>query len=351
MVTQTTAWVLKDQQGIDSLQLVENHPVPTLKDEEVLVKLHAVSLNYRDIVIAKGEPQLPCFTPNVTPASDGAGIVEAVGSRVNSFKPGDRVCTHLVSQLPPSDAPNFLDINSGLGQHLDGTLRRQGTFHESALVSMPAGLDFLQASTLTCSGLTAWNALFGLEAQAPRKGSSVLVQGTGGVSIAALQFALAAGSTVIATTSTDAKAERLRSLGAHHVINYRTTPAWGEVAKSLTQNSVGVDIVVDVGGLSTLAQSLKALRTNGLVAVTGLLGKPEDQIAIPSLLDCLVNVCTARGILLGTRDQFHAMNQFIAEKEIKPIIDEKMFSLQEAKEAYKYLEQQKHFSKVCIQLE
>lgn len=304
----------------------------------------------------------------MTPASDGAGIVEAVGSRVNSFKPGDRVCTHLVSQLPSSEAPNFLDINSGLGQHLDGTLRHHGTFHESALVPMPPGLDFLEASTLTCSGLTAWNALFGLEAQAPRKGSTVLVQGTGGVSIAALQvrftaantaillllillqFALAAGSTVIATTSTDAKAERLRSLGAHHVMNYHTTPAWGEVAKSLTQNSVGVDIVVDVGGLSTLAQSLKALRTNGLVAVTGLLGKPEDQIAIPSLLDCLVNVCTARGILLGTRDQFNAMNQFIAEKGIKPIVDEKIFSLQEAKEAYKYLEQQKHFSKVCIQL-
>lgn len=305
----------------------------------------------------------------MTPASDGAGIVEAVGSRVNSFKPGDRVCTHLVSQLPPSEAPNFLDINSGLGQHLDGTLHHHGTFHESALVLMPPGLDYLEASTLTCSGLTAWNALFGLGAQAPRKGSAVLVQGTGGVSIAALQvrltasctnilllltglqFALAAGSTVIATTSTDAKAERLRSLGAHHVINYRTTHAWGEVAKSLTRNSVGVDIVVDVGGLSTLAQSLKALRTNGLVAVTGLLGKPEDQITIPSLLDCLVNVCTARGILLGTRDQFHAMNQFIAEKGIKPIVDEKIFSLQEAKEAYKYLEQQKHFSKVCIQLE
>lgn len=166
-----------------------------------------------------------------------------------------------------------------------------------------------------------------------------------------LQFALAAGSTVIATTSTDAKAERLRSLGAHHVINYRTTPAWGEVAKSLTQDSVGVDIVVDVGGLSTLAQSLKALRTNGLVAVTGLLGKPDEQAAVPSLLDCLINVCTARGILLGTRDQFNAMNQFIADNGIKPIVDERVFSFREAKQAYEYLEQQKHFSKVCIRLE
>jgi NADPH:quinone reductase-like Zn-dependent oxidoreductase len=123
----------------------------------------------------------------VTPGSDGAGIVEAVGPKVTSFKPGDQVCTHLVSQLPASEAPSFSDINSGLGQHLDGTLRSHGKFHETALVSKPSSLDYLEASTLTCSGLTAWNALFGNAGHAPGKGSTVLVQGTGGVSIAALQ--------------------------------------------------------------------------------------------------------------------------------------------------------------------
>lgn len=123
----------------------------------------------------------------MTPGSDGAGIVKAVGSQVTSFKPGDRVCTHLVSGLCASELPIFSDINSGLGQHLDGTLRSHGTFHETSLVPMPSNLDFLEASTLTCSGLTAWNALFGLTGQVPKEGSTVLVQGTGGVSIAALQ--------------------------------------------------------------------------------------------------------------------------------------------------------------------
>ncbi|CAG7923299.1 unnamed protein product [Penicillium olsonii] len=350
MVTQTSAWVLNDQHGIDSLQLVGDHPIRTLKDDEVLVKINAASLNYRDIVIAKGEPQLPFFTPGVTPGSDGAGTVEAVGSKVRSFKAGDRVCTHLISQLPSSEAPGFSNINTGLGQHLDGTLRNHGIFHESALVPMP-DLSFLEACTLTCSGLTAWNALFGLSDHAPGKGSTVLVQGTGGVSIAALQFALAAGATVIATTSSEVKAERLRSLGAHHVINYRTSHAWGDVAKSLTAESNGVDIVVDVGGLSTLPQSFKAVRKNGVIAVTGLLGQAEDQAAIPSIMDCLMNVCTARGILLGTRDQFHDMNRFITEKGIRPVVDDKVFGFQETKEAYEYLQQQKHFSKVCIGLE
>jgi NADPH:quinone reductase-like Zn-dependent oxidoreductase len=165
------------------------------------------------------------------------------------------------------------------------------------------------------------------------------------------QFALAAGSTVIATTSSDIKAERLRSLGAHHVINYCTNPGWGETAKSLTRGGKGIDIVVDVGGLSTLPQSFKAVRTDGLIAVTGMLGKPEDQAAVPSMMDCLMNVCTARGLLLGTRDQFNEMNKFITDKGIKPIVDDKVFEFKDAKEAYRYLEQQKHFSKVCIRLE
>lgn len=165
-----------------------------------------------------------------------------------------------------------------------------------------------------------------------------------------MQFALAAGSTVIATTSTDAKAKRLSSLGAHHVINYRNTPAWGETAKTLTPDCKGVDIIVDVGGLSTLPQSFKAVRTGGLIALTGMLGELEDRVAVPSMMDCLMNVCTARGLFLGTRDQFEAMNRFIEEKGIKPIVDEKVFGFQDVKEAYEHLEQQKHFSKVCIEL-
>ncbi|OQD90841.1 hypothetical protein PENANT_c001G02154 [Penicillium antarcticum] len=345
------SWVLEGQKGFSSLKLVKDRPVPDLGDFDVLVKLYAASLNYRDLVIAKGSIPLPGFTPGVVPCSDGAGIIEAVGSRVRSFKAGDKVCTHLVSRLPASEVPSFSDINSGLGQHIDGTLRSRGVFHESALVSMPPALSFTEASTLSCSGLTAWNALFGIAGHAPKEGSSVLVQGSGGVSIAALQFAVAVGATVIATTSSDAKAGRLKSLGTHHVINYRTDLAWGETAKRLTPNGRGVDIVVDVGGLSTLPQSFKAVKSNGVIALTGMLGQSEDQAAVPSLIDCMLNVCIARGLLLGTRDQFVEMNRFVAENGVKPIVDEKVFGFGDAKDAFRYLESQKHFSKVCIQWE
>lgn len=201
-----SAWTLNEQNGIDSLTPTDIH-IPDLGDFDVQVKIHAASLNYRDIVLAKASPfrtlsrycicihplttdqgsiPLP-FRPGVIPGSDGAGIVEAVGSKVTGFRPGDRVCTHLTSQLPSSKPASMADICAGLGQQLDGTLRTHGVFHETALVPMPPSLDFLQASTLTCSGLTAWNALFGIGALRPKKGNYVLVQGTGGVSIAALQ--------------------------------------------------------------------------------------------------------------------------------------------------------------------
>ncbi|KAJ5609269.1 zinc-binding alcohol dehydrogenase-like protein [Penicillium herquei] len=173
---------------------------------------------------------------------------------------------------------------------------------------MPEKLDFLQASTLTCSGLTAWNALFGVEGYKPQRGGWVLLQGTGGVSIAALQFTLAIGATVIATTSTDEKANNLKSLGAHHVINYRKDPDWGETAKILTPEGEGVHMVVDVGGFSTVTQSLNAVRIGGILVLTGVLGKLEDGVSAPSIMDCQMRVCTARGFFLGTRDQFREMN-------------------------------------------
>lgn len=209
------AWVLPEQKGIDSLQLVLENPIPNVGEYDVLVKIHAVSLNYRDIVVAKvravpiitsfqcppnhavgqhptnsvqGEPALPYFRPGVIPGSDGAGIIEAVGANVSEFRPGDRVCTHLTSGLSASKPATMIDIcESGLGHNINGTLCSYGVFHESSLVPMPAHLDFLQASTLTCSGLTAWNALFGIDSLKPKKGDWVLIQGTGGVSIAALQ--------------------------------------------------------------------------------------------------------------------------------------------------------------------
>ncbi|PGH03635.1 hypothetical protein AJ80_08656 [Polytolypa hystricis UAMH7299] len=344
----TASWILTSQNVAASLQYVEQSDLPRVGEHDVLLKIHAASLNYRDLALSKGQHSLS-MRPNVVPGSDGAGVVEAVGSQVSTFKRGDRVCTHMTSQMPVDAPATFADINAGLGQQLDGTLREYGVFHESSLVKMPSNLDFLEAATLTCSALTAWNALFGLEGKIVRKGDVVLVQGTGGVSIAALQFALAAGAMVIATTSSEEKATKLKSLGATHVINYKIMPSWGEVAKGLTPNGQGVHIVVDVGGLSTLDQSVKAVRTEGLIVVTGLLGG-DQTTPTPILLDCLTNLCTARGVLLGSRRQFEAMNRFIEDKQIKPVLDERSFDLASAKEAYAYMIAQRHFSKIAIKV-
>ena len=156
---------------------------------------------------------------------------------------------------------------------------------------------------------------------------------------------------MIATTSTEAKAQRLSALGAHHVINYKTDPNWGETAKRLTPERKGVDVVVDVGGLATLTESLKAVRPEGLISVTGVLGGSSDALQTNNLLGCLVNVCVARGVVLGTREQFDDMNRFVEEKKVKPVVDEKLFGFEEVKEAYKYMKEQRHFSKISITID
>lgn len=155
---------------------------------------------------------------------------------------------------------------------------------------------------------------------------------------------------MIATTSTNAKAERLKALGARHVINYREQRNWGDMAKSMTPDGEGVQFIVDVGGLSTMAQSFKAIQTGGLIALAGMLGKSEDGQPVPSIMDCQVNACTTRGFLLGTRDQFREMNDFIDQHGVRPIVDEQLFDFIQAKEAYRLLDTQKHFSKVCIRI-
>ncbi|KAI9930022.1 hypothetical protein MW887_011832 [Aspergillus wentii] len=344
----SSSWVLQGQNGIESLKVVDKE-IPRPGDHEVLVRIYAASLNHRELAIAKGDHSL-IIKDKVVPGSDGAGVVQSVGSKVTSFQPGDEVCTHLVSEYPESEPVSLREITTGLGQHLDGTLRPYGVFHESGLVKMPSGLSFIEASTLTCAGLTAWNALFGLEGRGPKKGDTDLVQGTGGVSVIALQFALACGATIIATTSSDSKAQKLQSLGAHHVLNYRTNPNWGETAKTLTPGQKGCDLVVDVGGLSTLNQSFKAVRSDGVISITGVLGSAPDS-EVPGLMHTLFNPCTARGVALGTRRQFKEMNRFVHQQQIRPVVDERVFGYEEVKEAYEYMMAQKHFSKVCVRIE
>ena len=284
---------------------------------------------------------------DVVPGSDGAGIVKEVGSKVKDLKVGEHVVTHLApteddNALPPSMA----EISAGLGHGINGTLQEYGHFHQTALIKAPHNLDFARAATLTCSGLTAWNALFGLAGREVKKGDWVLVQGTGGVSIAALQFAAAVGAHVVATTSSQEKAKRLKELGAEHVVNYRTTPGWGVEARKLVPENAGFDLIVDVGGDSTLNESLKAVRTDGVVAATGLLGADEP---VP-MLSAIFHVCIVRGVLLGTRKQFKDMVSFIEEKEVQPVLDDVVFGLEEVRDAYERMVKQEHFSKVVIKM-
>ncbi|KAK4202018.1 putative alcohol dehydrogenase [Triangularia verruculosa] len=349
-------WILTGQEGYEtSLQLVDSDisPSPQLGPDDVLVQVQAASLNYRELVIAKDSGGLVGpITPNVVPGSDGAGMVVSVGSNVTSLSPGDRVVTYLSPLIPHTDEtilPAAGDIGDGLGQKVHGTLANQMIITQHGVIKAPSNLTPLQAATLTCSGLTAWNALFGLSGREIKKGDWVLVQGTGGVSIAALQFAVAVGANVIATTSTAEKAERLKGLGAKHVINYRETENWGEVAKKYTPDQKGVDVVVDVAGNSSLVQSLAAVKTDGIIALVGLLDK-SDPGSVP-MMSALWTPCIVRGIFLGSRKQYRDLVKFIEEKGIVPVLDDVVFSLDQVKEAYKRLEEQKHFSKIAIKID
>lgn len=340
----TKQWTVHGKDGFDALKWDDKAPIAPLGDKDVLVKIHAASLNFRDLIIPKGKYPFP-VKDGVIPGSDGAGVVEKVGANVTRFKKGDKVATlfnqgHLAGSLNPTI------LGTGLGGVVDGTLREYGTFDEQGLVHIPSNLNFLEASTLPCAALTAWNALYGLKPLQP--GQTVLTQGTGGVSIFALQFAKAAGARVIATTSSQSKTELLKKYGADHVINYKENPNWGEQARSLTPGGIGCDHVVEVGGPSTMKQSLGAVKIDGVISIIGFVGGfSKDQ---PSFLDCLNGICTVRGLLVGSRQQFEDMNAAIEANDIHPIVDNKVFTLPELKEAYQYMFDQKHFGKMTIKI-
>ena len=282
----------------------------------------------------------------VVPTSDGAGEVVEVGKHVHRFKKGDKVLT-LFNQAHVAGSLDAYSIKTGVGAMVDGALRQYGAYDEDGLVKMPSNLNYLEGATLCCAGLTAWNALYGLKQLMP--GDWVLTQGTGGVSIFAVQFAKAAGAKVIATTSTKEKGDRLKKLGADHVINYKEDPNWGETAKKLTGGG-GVQHILEVGGPNTMKQSLSAIGIDGVISIIGFLGGFKGEKP-PSFVDCLSNICTARGVLVGSRLQFDEMNRAIEANNIKPLVDDKVYKLEEAREAYQYMWDQKHFGKLCIEIE
>ncbi|KAF5563658.1 alcohol dehydrogenase [Fusarium napiforme] len=348
--------ILDDQQGFEkSLKYETNVPIPShdeLGPRDVLVKLHAASLNYRDLVIA-ASAQFGPITPPMVPLCDGSGSVEAVGSSVKDYKLGDRVITFPAPDVVVergSDADvNMSDVPAMLGLGTKGTLRTHGVFSESALVHAPESLDWLQAATLPVTWITAWNALSELGKDQIGPHTWILVQGTGGVSVATLQLASSFGLSVVATTSSQEKADRLKRLGATLVINYReNATAWGKEARSLTPNGVGFDMVVDIGGNETLKQSLEAVRPYGSIQVVGAVA--QDTEAVP-MMGALMFTCTIRGFLMGSQNQYKDLVRYIDEKKLKPVYDNTVFELADAKEAYRKLKEQKHFAKVVIRID
>ena len=285
-------------------------------------------MNYRDLIIPKGEYPFG-FREGVVPGSDGAGVVEAVGKDVTRFKKGDKVVT-LFNQTHIAGSMTADTHASGIGAQVEGAIRQYGKFDQQGLVLMPSNLNFLEASTLSCAGLTAWNALYGLEGRSLKPGDWVLTQGTGGVALFAVQFAKAAGARVIATTSSADKEAKLKELGADHVVNYKQTPEWGSRAKELTGGQ-GVQHVVEVGGPATIKQSLEAIAIDGVISIIGFLTTSDNE---PSYLECLLKLATVRGLFVGSRVLYEQMNRAIEANNIKPVVDPKVFSLEQAKEAY-----------------
>jgi NADPH:quinone reductase-like Zn-dependent oxidoreductase len=306
-------------------------------------------LQYRDLAIPMGKYPLP-KKDKVVPGSDGAGTVVAVGKHVNRLKVGDRVAT-LFSQAHIGGSPTFFTVNSALGGTNDGVFRQYGAFDQNGLVILPESLSFLEGATLPCAALTAWNSFYGLSDKKLLPGQWVLTQGTGGVSIFAVQFAKAAGARVVATTSSAEKAKLLEKLGADHIINYKETTDWGSKAKKFT-GGVGFDHIIEVAGPKSMAQSLEAVKMDGVISIIGFLGgvKGENE---PSFLQCLSRLCTVRGVIVGNRGQMEDMCAAIEANldKLRPVIDPKVFKLDQLKEAYAYQFSAKHQAKVCIEIE
>jgi NADPH:quinone reductase-like Zn-dependent oxidoreductase len=306
---------------------------------EVLVRVRATSLNRRDIAIAAANyPQRD--RERLVPLSDGAGEVVAIGPDVTRVQVADRVAA-IFFQTWLDGRPTRTTGASALGGELDGMLAQYVTLSETGVVKVPAHLSFEEAATLPCAAVTAWNGL--VTRGRMQAGDYVLLQGTGGVSIFGLQFALAAGAKPIVTSSSEAKLARAKSLGAIATINYKTTPNWEQAVLAATNGS-GVQQVLEVGGQATLAKSLAAMSHGGHIAVIGGLSGFGGDVPAVGLLG---RNATVSGIYVGSRADFEAMNVFITQHRLRPIID-KVFEFKDARAAYAYLESAEHFGKVVI---
>jgi NADPH:quinone reductase-like Zn-dependent oxidoreductase len=325
--------------SIDTLAL-EDRPQPRPGHGEVLLQMRAWSLNYRDLMIVKGLYNPKMRLP-IVPLSDGVGQVVEVGPGVTRVQLGERVAGAFMPKWIAGEITEE-KARSPLGGGDIGMLSEYVVLDQEALVHLPQHLTDEEAATLPCAAVTAWHALV---AEGELKaGDSVLTQGTGGVSLFALQFARMTGARVLITSSSDQKLERALKLGAADGINYKTVPDWDKKARELT--GTGFDHVVEVGGAGTLPRSLRAARLGGRISLIGVLtGGAGEVNPLPTLMKNI----RIQGIFVGSREMFEAMNRAIHQNRLKPVVD-RVFSFQEVPQAFRYLESAAHFGKICIRL-
>jgi NADPH:quinone reductase-like Zn-dependent oxidoreductase len=334
------AYEIEKYGGPEGLAVVDR-PAPDPGDHDVAVRIRAASLNYRDLVVLRGQYDRKPEEGRV-PLSDGVGEVIAVGPAVTRFKAGDRVAACFFQGWSAGQFKAEMH-RTALGGSIDGVLIEQRSFHEDGLVHLPEHYSFEEGATLPCAAVTAWNSLVVRGQLVP--GECVLLLGTGGVSIFALQIAKSAGAKVIITSSSDEKLERARKLGADAVINYKTTPDWGKAAANLAGNG-GVDHVVEVGGAGTFLQSVRACRCGGKIGLIGILSGREAQSEI---FPIVTKSATVSGIYVGSREMFEGLNRALEQNGIRPVID-KVFPFGSVPEAYQYMARGSHFGKVVIRV-
>jgi NADPH:quinone reductase-like Zn-dependent oxidoreductase len=327
--------------GIEALARVERPDPPKPAHRQVLVRVRACSLNFRDLGIVRGSYRMP-VRDNVIPLSDGAGEVVEVGPGVTRFKTGDRVAGNFFQRWAGGEAAADTHA-SALGGGIDGMLAEYALLEEDGVVKIPAHLSVEEGATLPCAAVTVWHAM--MEHAKLKAGDSVLLQGTGGVSIFGLQFARAMGIAAIITSSSDDKLARAKALGAAHGINYKANPDWDKVAVEFTGGR-GVDHVVEVGGAATLTRSFHAIRVGGKITLIGGLSGGATELN-PGLI--FARRANVQGISVGSTQMFMAMNRAIEVSGIKPVID-KVFGFEEAQAAYHHMASGAHFGKIVIRL-